>query len=252
MVKTQRGKAETRSDFRHPQTATAFLKRFRLTALLMATSLSFGATALQAASTSLPDFTGIWRLDDQHSDSPSDIATRLHLEEKAEKPAQSSTGTAAGTSSSNQSADHRSGHGGRGGGMGGGHGRGGSRNQNKTDDSDTSAPKADDPPPLLDDDSIINVQQDTKAIHVVFDGKDQLDGRPDGVVRQSLNGNAMVQSRLSADGLEVSMQFDGEVRLLQRWTRSADGRHLTVSESWTTPAVKQPIVFKRTYDRLDI
>ncbi|WP_158884959.1 hypothetical protein [Rhodanobacter sp. L36] len=231
-----------------------YLRSFRPVAVLITISLSFGvATVIHAASTSMADFTGIWRLDDQHSDSPSDIATRLHLEEKAEKPAQLSTGAATGTSSSGPSANHKGGRGGHGGGLGGGHGRGGNHSQNKTDDSDgNGAPKADDPPPLLAEDSIMNVQQDTKAIHVVFDGKDQLDGRLDGIVRQSLNGNAMVQSQLGADGLEISMQFDGEVRLLQRWARSTDGHHLIVTESWTTPAVKQPIVFKRTYDRLDI
>jgi hypothetical protein len=48
------------------------------------------------------------------------------------------------------------------------------------------------------------------------------------------------------------MRFEGDVRLRQNWIQSPDGHHLTVIETWTTPAVQQPIVFKRSYDRLDI
>jgi hypothetical protein len=138
-----------------------------------------------------------------------------------------------------------------GGGMGGGHGRGGG-SSGKGSSSDSSAPAPDVPPPLLDNDSVLNVQQDAKTIRVVFGDKDQLDGRLDGVTSQSLSGNASVQSHLASDGLDISMQFDGEVRLRQDWIVSPDGHHLTVTETWTTPAVKQPIVFKRSYDRLDI
>jgi hypothetical protein len=137
------------------------------------------------------------------------------------------------------------------GGMGGGHGRGGGKNS-KSSDSDNSAPAPDVPPPLLDNDLVLNVQQDSKTIRVVFGDKDQLDGRLDGVTRQSLSGNASVQTHLAVNGMEVVMQFDGEVRLRQVWMLSPDGHHLTVTESWTTPQVQQPIVFKRSYDRLDI
>jgi hypothetical protein len=209
----------------------------------------------RASGTTPADFSGVWRLDDQHSDSPSDIAARLRAEKKLEQPAAHTDATAT-PGSPAPTRQHGSrgggGHGMGGGGMGGGHGHGGSRNHDKTEDADSSAPAADVPPPLLADDSILNVQQDAKTIRVVIGDKDQFDGRLDGVVSQSLNGNAMVQSQLTADGLELSMQFDGEVRLQQNWTLSPDGHHLTVVESWTTPAVKQPVVFRRSYDRLDI
>ena len=139
-----------------------------------------------------------------------------------------------------------------GGGMGGGHGHGGGRGQNKTATTDNGTPPPDDPPPLLANDSMMNVQQDAKGIRVVLGDKDQLDSRLDGFARQSLNGGAMVQSQLTATGMQITMRFDGDVRLQQDWVQSPDGHHLTVIETWTTPAVQQPIVFKRSYDRLDI
>ncbi len=135
---------------------------------------------------------------------------------------------------------------------GGGHGHGGGRGQNKPSTTDSGKTPPDAPPPLLDNDSLLNVQQDAKGIRVVLDDKDQLDSRLDGNTRQSLSGNAMVQTHLTAQGLQITMQFDGDVRLQQNWVQSPDGHHLTVTETWTTPAVQQPIVFKRSYDRLDI
>ncbi|HEY0197801.1 MAG TPA: hypothetical protein VGC19_04560 [Rhodanobacter sp.] len=218
--------------------------------LLVATS---SCTVAHAAGTTTPDFSGIWRLDDQHSDSPFDIAARLRAEKKLEQPTPPATNTGStGSPASQASTNRHSGHGGGGRSMGGGRGHDGGRAHDKSSDADASVPATEIPPPLLADDSMLNVQQDAKTIRVVFDDKDQLDGRLDGVVSQSLSGNAMVQSHLTAAGLDVSMQFDGEVRLQQTWTASPDGHHLTVTESWTTPAVKQPIVFKRSYDRLDI
>jgi hypothetical protein len=230
---------------------------------LLAAASCWSAACMAAA---MPNFTGIWRLDDQHSDSTPDIAARLRAERKLEQAApQNTTAPASASSSSTPASGRHGGHGGgrgmggggmggggMGGGMhGGGHGRGGG-NHNKTSDSDNSPPPPDVPPPLLDDDSVLNVQQDAKTIHVVFGDKDQLDGRLDGVTSQSLSGNASVQSHLDADGLDFTMQFDGEVRLRESWVVSPDGHHLIVTESWTTPAVQQPIVFKRSYDRLDI
>ncbi|GAB2547634.1 hypothetical protein GCM10027065_18960 [Rhodanobacter koreensis] len=144
------------------------------------------------------------------------------------------------------------GGGGMGGGMGGHGGHGGGRGQSKASTADHGAPPPDTPPPLLADDSLLNVQQDAKGIRVVLGDTDQLDSRLDGFARQSLNGSAMVQSHLTATGLQITMQFDGDVRLRQDWVQSPDGHHLTVTETWTTPAVQQPIVFRRSYDRLDI
>jgi hypothetical protein len=224
--------------------------------LVATSSLAFARQVqTQTAGPRPPDFSGIWRLDDQHSDSPLDISARLRAEKKAEQPIQPPAGASAGTPSAAQSTNRqggRGGHGMGGGGMGGGHGHGGGRHHDTPADADSGTPVADDPPPLLADDSMMNVQQDAKDIHVVFGGKDQLDGRLDGIVRQSLSGNAMVQSRLTANSLQVSMQFDGEVRLQESWVESPDGHHLTVTESWTSPAATQPILFRRSYDRLDI
>jgi hypothetical protein len=233
-------------------------KSLCLPMLLVASSVIALAGAARAAQPSLPDFSGIWRLDEQHSDSPSDIDMRLRAERKLEQPTeQPATAAATGASPTGQASGQHAGHaGGRGmggGGMGGGHSHGGGRgHNNKAATTDVSAPVVFDPPPLLADDSLLNVQQDAKGIRVVVGDKDQLDGRLDGIIRQSLNGSAMVQTQLTADSLQVSMQFDDDVQLQQSWVQSPDGHHLTVTERWITPAVKQPIVFKRSYDRLDI
>jgi hypothetical protein len=221
-------------------------------ALALAVSSLAVADLTHAASPSAPDFSGIWRLNEQQSDSPSDIAARLRAERSREEPVQqpasaSSTGT---PSTSKASSGHGAGHGMGGG--GGGHGHGGGRGQDKASTTDSGKAPPDDPPPLLADDSLMNVQQDAKGIRVVLDDKDQLDSQLDGNTRQSLSGNAVVQTHLTPQGLQISMQFTGDVRLLQTWVQSPDGHHLTVTETWTTPAVQQPIVFKRSYDRLDI
>lgn len=212
--------------------------------------LAMSSLAVRATSPSTPDFSGIWRLNEQQSDSPSDIAARLHAEKKREQPVQQPAG-AAGTSTP---ASHTpGGHGGGRGMGGGGHGHGGSgRSHDKAAATDNGATAPDDPPPLLANDSLMNVQQDAKDIRVAFDEKDQLDGWLDGTTHQSLSGNALVQTHLTAEGLQISMQFEGGVRLRQDWVQSSDSHHLTVTETWTTPAVQQPIVFKRSYDRLDI
>lgn len=220
--------------------------------LPLALLLAMSSLAVRAASSSTPDFSGIWRLNEQQSDSPSDIAARLHAERKLEQPVQQPAGAASTGTPASQASSH-GGHGGGRGMGGGGHGHGGGgRSHDKTAaiDSGTAAP--DDPPPLLANDSLMNVQQDAKDIRVTFDEKDQLDGRLDGSTRQSLSGNALVQTHLTAEGLQISMQFEAGVRLRQNWVPSPDGHHLTVIETWTTPAVQQPIVFKRSYDRLDI
>jgi hypothetical protein len=212
--------------------------------------LAMSSLAVRAVSPSTPDLSGIWRLNEQQSDSPSDIAARLHAEKKLEQPARQAAGAAvAGTPAGHTSGGHG---GGRGMG-GGGHGHGGGgRSHDKAATTDNGTAVPDDPPPLLANDSLMNVQQDARDIRVAFDDKDQLDGRLDGSTHQSLSGSAMVQTRLTAEGLQISMQFEGDVRLRQNWAQSPDGHHLTVIETWTTPAVQQSIVFKRSYDRLDI
>jgi hypothetical protein len=206
-----------------------------------------------------PDFTGIWQLNDKASDSASDITRRLHAEKHREEapssqPAgASSSGTPA---SSNASGGHGGGHGmGGSHGMGGG-GMGGRHGGGSHDDQDSSSgkstPRKDPTPPLLANDSLLNVQQNGKGMQVDYNNTDRLDTKFDGVARQSLSGSAQVQTQLTAEGMQVSMQFDDGTRLDQSWVRSADGHHLTVTETWTTTDVKTPIVFTRSYDRLDL
>lgn len=216
--------------------------------LPLALLLAMSSPAMRATSPPTPDFSGIWRLNEQQSDSPSDIAARLHAEKKFEQPVQQPAGAAG---ASTPASHIPGGHGGGRGMGGGGHGHGG-RSHDKAATTDDGKAAPDDPPPLLANDSQMNVQQDARDLRVAFDDKDQLDGRRDGSTHQSLSGKALVQIRPTAEGLQVSMQFEGDVRLRQNWIRSADGHHLTVIETWTTPAVQQPIVFKRSYDRLDI
>lgn len=228
--------------------------------LVLLTGSGFALGAMASAAAALPDFSGIWRLNDQQSDSPDQIAERLRAERKREEataqlPASASSSSApVASSASNSRGSHGSGHGmgGGGGAGGGGHGRGGNRNPNKAGSSEGTSPIVDMPPPLLANDSILNVQQDNKHMQVALSDSDQLNARLDGVAQQSLNGSALVQTRTYTDGLSISMQFDGGTHLDENWVKSADGHHLTVTEQWTTSTARQPIVFKRSYDRLDI
>ncbi|WP_458068784.1 hypothetical protein [Rhodanobacter sp. BL-MT-08] len=120
-----------------------------------------------AAAPALPDFSGIWRLNDQQSDSPDQIAARLRAERKREEaaaqlPASASTSSTPPSSASNSHGGRGGGHGGGGGtgggmGGGGGHGHGGNRNQSKDSSTDGVSPIVDTPPPLLANDSILIV-----------------------------------------------------------------------------------------------
>jgi hypothetical protein len=208
-----------------------------------------------AANSPLPDFNGIWRLDQLHSDDMTVIAGRLRAEKRNEQPVvQPAAATSSAAPATNPASSQHGGHGGGmgGGGMGGGsHGGGHGHKSSSSSDSD-SAPTNDSPPPLLNIDSLLNVQQDANSIRVAMSNSDHLDARLDGITHESLNGTAMVHSQLTADGLQISMEFDGGVRLEQSWVRSPDGHQLTVTELWTTPSVKQPITFTRNYVRLDI
>ena len=242
-------------------------KRFALSASTILTISALGNLATtRAASLPLPDFSGIWRLDDRHSDNATDIIARLQAERKREQPPQVQPATASSSGAPAVNLGSHGGHGGGGGGhgmgggggggggMGGGGGRhGGGRGQNQSSSNGSSdAAPVDAPPPLLSNDSILNVQQDAKNLQVSLGNTDRLDARLDGSTRQTLNGSAVAQTRVTPDGLQISMQFDGGIRLEQSWVKSPDGHHLIVTEQWTNPTVKQPIEFKRSYDRLDI
>ena len=52
--------------------------------------------------------------------------------------------------------------------------------------------------------------------------------------------------------IDISMTFDDGTQLDQSWVRSADGHHLTVTETWKPNDLQQPVTFKRSYDRLDL
>jgi hypothetical protein len=226
--------------------------------VLLATGLLFASHVIAQNKPSNPDFTGIWQLNDKMSDSAADITRRLHAEKRREeapssRPASASTSSAP-ASSNNSFSGHGGGHG-MGGGMGGGGmgGRhGGGSHDSQDSSSDKSTPKKDPTPPLLANDSLLNVQQTDKGMQVDYNNTDRLDTKFDGVTRQSLSGSAQVQTQLTPDGMQVSMQFDDGTHLDQTWVRSPDGHHLTVTETWTTTDVTAPIVFKRSYDRLDL
>jgi hypothetical protein len=240
----------------------SLVKLPRLSYPLLATTLLFAGHAIAQSKSSNPDFTGIWQLNDKASDSAADISQRLHAEKRHEeapssRPAgASSSGAPASSSNSNSLGGHGGGHGMGGmggGGMGGGGGRHGGGNHDSSDSSSSkSTPKKDPTPPLFANDSLLNVQQTDKGMQVDYNNTDRLDTKFDGVTRQSLSGSAQVQTQLSPDGMQVSMQFDDGTRLDQTWVRSPDGHHLTVTETWTTTEVKEPIVFTRSYDRLDL
>jgi hypothetical protein len=212
--------------------------------------LWFAATLLMTGH-AVAQSSGIWQLNDKQSDSAGDITARLHAEKHREEAPSSRP---AGASSSAAPASSSNGNGGHGGGrgMGGGGRHGGGNQDDQTSSSDKPTPKKDPSPPLLTSDSLLNVQQTDKGIRVDYNNTDRLDTKFDGITRPSLNGSAQVQTQRSADDMQVSMQFDDGTRLDQTWVRSPDGHHLTVTETWTTNEVKEPIVFKRSYDRLDL
>ena len=234
-----------------------FRKSLYLPCALVVAGLFVSAGLARAASTSLPDFSGVWRLDQLHSDDVSVIGARLRAEMKREQPAvQPAAAASTAAPAASQASSQHGGHGGGmgGGGMGGGgHGGGHGHKPSNTSDNDGDTPASNDsPPPLLNVDSLLNVQQDAHSVQVALANSNRLDARLDGITHESLNASAMVRSQLTADGLQISMEFDGGIRLEQSWVRSPDGHQLTVTEQWTPPSVKQPITFTRNYVRLDI
>jgi hypothetical protein len=236
----------------------------RSSSLLLASGLLFAGYAIAQDKPAAPDFSGIWQLNDKASDSAEDITRRLHAEKRREqapssKPASASSSGSPASSSNNvggRGGGHGMGGGGMGGGgmggMGGGGRHGGGSHDSQDLLSNKNAPNKDPTPPLFADDALLNVQQSDKGVQVDYNNTDRLDTKFDGVTRQSLSGSAQVQTQLTADGMQVSMQFDDGTRLDQTWVRSPDGHHLTVTETWTNSEVEMPIVFKRSYDRLDL
>jgi hypothetical protein len=230
----------------------------RSSCLLLIAGLLITGYATAQDKPSGPDFSGIWQLNDKQSDSATDITARLRAEKRREEAPSSRPASASSSAAPSASSNNYGGHGGGrsmgGGGMGGGGGGGrhggGQNSQSLLNDKNT--PKKDATPPLLSNDSLLNIQQTEKGMQVDYNNTDRLDTKFDGVTRQSLSGSAQVQTQLSRDGMQISMQFDDGTRLDQTWVRSPDGHHLTVTETWTTNEVQAPIVFKRSYDRLDL
>jgi hypothetical protein len=209
-------------------------------------SLSCGIA--NAAPPQAPDFSGIWQLNDAQSDSAADINKRYHTEKKHEEAPSSHPGNNNAPTTSTLGDLLGGGHGG---GSGGHHG-GGSHDYVDNQMSDGNKPPADPTPPLFADDALLNVQQRTADMQVDFNNTDRLDTKFDGITRPSLNGTAQIQTQLSSDGMHLSMAFSDGSRLEQDWSKSADGHHVTVTETWTPVDLQQPIVFKRVYDRLDV
>jgi hypothetical protein len=226
--------------------------------LLFAASVFCTTHAAAQVSTVPQDFNGIWQLNDKQSDSAADITQRLHAEKKREEAPSSRSASANAGANGTPSSPRSNGFGGRGmggGGMGGGHMGGGHRSHQGSQDassSSSSAPSKDPTPPLLAHDSFLNVQQNAQGLRVDFNNTDRLDTRFDGVERQSFNSNARVQTRPTSSGLAISMTFDDGTQLDQSWVRSPDGHHLTVTETWKPEDLKEPVTFKRSYDRLDL
>jgi hypothetical protein len=214
--------------------------------ILAVGSLSCGNA--KAATPPAADFSGIWQLNDAQSDSTADINKRYHAEKKHEEAPSSHP------SNNNGSGPTTLGDllgGGSGG--GGHHGGGGDSNHDYQESFSFDKKKGSDEPtpPLFADDALLNVQQRTADMQVDFNNTDRLDTKFDGVTRPSLNGTAQIQTRLSSDGMHLTMEFSDGTRLEQDWAKSADGHHLTLTETWTPVDLKEPIVFKRVYDRLD-
>ncbi|GLQ46552.1 hypothetical protein GCM10007862_16030 [Dyella lipolytica] len=222
--------------------------------LLAAGSFFAGYAAAQTTSPG-PDFSGIWQLNDRASDSAAVITQRLHAERRREQAPSSqpaNAGSSATPASSSNGFGGRGGHGMGGGGHGMGGGQHGNHDYQDSSRSSSNATPKDPTPPLFADDALLNVQQSRQGMRVDFNNNDRLDTQFDNIARQSLNSTARVQTQLTQDGMHVSMDFGNGTRLEQAWVRSADGHHLTVTETWTTAELKEPIVFTRSYDRLDM
>jgi hypothetical protein len=222
--------------------------------LALAAALARGAT---------PDFSGAWRLDDQHSDNATMVNMLLRAESRREQPAalpsSAHTATPSTSSSSNSGAGrHGGGMGGHGmggggmggGGMGGGHGGhhgGKSGHQKPSTEQGTQTQTQFALPPLLNKDSVLLVQQQARSVEVQLGNGERLDVKLDGHVRQSLNGDATVEGQAYTDAVHLTIRYAEGGELQEDWVRSADGRHLTIYCTWKLPSMQKPVQFKRSY-----
>ncbi|WP_052950062.1 hypothetical protein [Dyella japonica] len=223
--------------------------------------------AIAAQST---DFSGAWRLDDRNSDSADGLTNAMRVEARKELAArQQSSAPASSSSSAPPAGSHGGGrHGGGGmggggtggggmggGGHGGGMGGGGHGHRGDSGDSKPASSTDKDPiatasypmPPMLQNDSVLLVQQDAKTFQVRLNNGDQLTGKLDGVARQSLNGNAMVRGQIMSGQLVVTIRYADGTQLDQTWAMSDDGKQMVVTGAWKVPTLEQPVGFKRVY-----
>jgi hypothetical protein len=224
--------------------------------LLLTCSLVLAAATAHAAT---PDFSGAWRLDDQHSDNAATLTTQLRTEARSEQPAAQLPANHAGTPSGNTGSDigryggAAGGHhmGGMGGGMGGGgHGRhhgGNSASQKPGSGQDTQAQTQFALPSLLQQDSVLLVQEQAHSVEVQLDNGERLDVRLDGHAHQSLDGDAMVEGEAGPNAVHITIRYAEGGELQQDWVRSADGQHLTVNCTWKPPSMQKPVHFQRSY-----
>lgn len=226
------------------------LSKFPGSLFLMLAVGSLSCGNAKAATPPAPDFSGLWQLNDAQSDSASDINKRYHVEKKHEESPSAHPTSDNGAAPSTVGDVLGGGQGGRHGGGGGHGGSGGNHDYEESHSFDKNKGSKDPTPPLFADDALLNVQQRTADTQVDFNNTDRLDTKFDNITRPSLNGTAQIQTQVSPDGMHLTMQFSDGSRLEQDWVKSADGRHLTVTETWTPVDLKQPVVFKRVYDQL--
>ncbi|MGN6739523.1 hypothetical protein [Dyella sp.] len=217
--------------------------------------------ALNAATPDPADLSGIWRLDDSSSVTPAAVEALLKHEAMREQPPRQPHppgGTSAGTGQPADDTGPRhermggGGFGGHDGGMGGGH-HGGHRHGDDKPSSDhaASAPTHYATPSWLDDDSVLMVQEDARALQLRLGSGTQLDLRFDHPAQQALNGSALVRSFRDDAGVHVEMRYADGSRLTQDWSLTADGRRLVLHQQWQLPSLERPVDFMRVYQRLN-
>jgi len=220
--------------------------------LLLTCSLMLAAATAHAAT---PDFSGAWRLDDQHSDNAATLTTLLRTEARREQPAGQLPANLAGTPSGNTGSDigryggAAGGHhmGGMGGGSHGRHHGGASASQKPGSGQDTQAQTQFALPSLLEQDSVLLVQEQAHSVEVQLDNGERLDVRLDGHAHQSLDGDAMVEGEAGPNAVHITIRYAEGGELQQDWVRSADGQHLTVNCTWKPPSMQKPVHFQRSY-----
>lgn len=228
-------------------------------ALLAAAMLAAGSRVSAQQTVALPDFNGLWRLSDQGSDSPARVTAMLRTEIRREQSPAVAPAAASSSGNAPQS-DNGKGRGGRHGGMGGGHmgggGMGGGRGRGGRHAGTSSGGSAGDEdmlklPPMLDNDSVLVVQQDASALQTRLENGEQLDVRLGGNHQQTLNGSAVARRQPAGPDLRFSLEFGDGSRIEETWSRSADGRTLQVVEQWQPGFLQRPVMFRRIYQRID-